>query len=357
VDVAAGWQKYQQDAAELFRALGFDAVVEETLVGARATHDVDVVVRFALAGVPVLWIVECKLWKASVRKEQVMTLAQIAQDVGADRAFLLSESGFQAGAVTAVRHTNVTLSNLQELTEAAEAEIHARILKDLLAEKSRLEQQIRAHLFDAEGELPPVVAADLDEVTTLLGACLDMGLAINKAQVSNFPIRLSGLVGDQAQAFTRLPDLTAALQRIAAEIRGRAERLDGAAHACRTELLEQLGRLADEVDSLLRLGGEAFAVDAGDPRREERVVLCLASMRTVGAVSEAVRTRFRGALHVRHRALMRCLIDGVYLALSIPDTDLAKWTPLAGTARDQAQALRAAAASERRGAAGSGAEA
>lgn len=32
-----------------------------------------------------------------------MTLVHIAQDVGADRAFLLSENGFQAGALTAVR--------------------------------------------------------------------------------------------------------------------------------------------------------------------------------------------------------------------------------------------------------------
>ncbi len=113
------WRKYQRDVAELFRALGFEAKVEDTLTGARAVHDVDVAVRFSIAGVPVLWIVECKLWKASVGKEQVMTLAQIAQDVGADRAFLLSESGFQAGALKAVRNTNVTLTNLQGLTEAA----------------------------------------------------------------------------------------------------------------------------------------------------------------------------------------------------------------------------------------------
>lgn len=77
--------------------MGFDAEIELKLDGARAQYNIDVVVRRRPAGIPALWIVECKHWKAAVRKEQVMTLGHIAQDVGADRAFLLSENGLQAG--------------------------------------------------------------------------------------------------------------------------------------------------------------------------------------------------------------------------------------------------------------------
>jgi restriction system protein len=43
----------------------------------------------------------------------------VAQDVGVDKAFLLSESGFQAGAISAARSTNILLSDLQMLEEMA----------------------------------------------------------------------------------------------------------------------------------------------------------------------------------------------------------------------------------------------
>lgn len=42
-------------------------------------------------------VVENKLWGSPISKEKVLTLQQIANNVGADRSFLLSESGFQAG--------------------------------------------------------------------------------------------------------------------------------------------------------------------------------------------------------------------------------------------------------------------
>jgi hypothetical protein len=46
---------------------------------------------------------------------------EVAADVGADRAFLLSESGFQRGAREAASSRPVTLASLAELRAAAEA--------------------------------------------------------------------------------------------------------------------------------------------------------------------------------------------------------------------------------------------
>lgn len=73
---------------------------------------VDVLVHTVFAGVGVTWVIECKLWKTAIPKEKVLTLAQVASDVGADRAFLLSESGFQAGAIRAAQNTNITLTSM-----------------------------------------------------------------------------------------------------------------------------------------------------------------------------------------------------------------------------------------------------
>jgi restriction system protein len=86
-----------------------------TLQGVRTSHDVDVVVRSNLFGFELLWVIECKYWKEAVSKLHVLALREIVTDLGADRGILVSESGFQSGAIEAANLTNVQLANLAEL--------------------------------------------------------------------------------------------------------------------------------------------------------------------------------------------------------------------------------------------------
>jgi hypothetical protein len=111
------WRDYQERAADIFRAHGLDANVEERVIGARGQHDVDVVVRTSRAGIEQLWVVECKWWRRSVSKLHVAALASVVQDVGADRGILLSETGFQAGAIRLASLSNITLTSLAELRD------------------------------------------------------------------------------------------------------------------------------------------------------------------------------------------------------------------------------------------------
>lgn len=115
------WHDYQERAAEFFRTLGMDTNVDERLEGVRDHHDVDVVVRATRAGIQQLWVVECKLWRRSVSKLHVNALANIVQDVGADHGIMLSETGFQAGAIRQASSSNITLTSLADLNENAEA--------------------------------------------------------------------------------------------------------------------------------------------------------------------------------------------------------------------------------------------
>jgi predicted Mrr-cat superfamily restriction endonuclease len=112
----AAWQDYQERAAYYFHLLGMDASVDEHIIGARGEHDVDVVVRGSRAGIEQTWLVECKLWRRPVNKLHVAALANIVQDVGADRGILLSETGFQSGAKKLASSSNITLTSLTELT-------------------------------------------------------------------------------------------------------------------------------------------------------------------------------------------------------------------------------------------------
>jgi hypothetical protein len=138
------WKTYQEEAAALFCSLGMDASTSEVLEGARGKHEIDVAVRTRRAGIAQLWVVECKYWKRRVGKDRVLVLAEVAADLGADRGLLLSESGFQAGAVRVARSSNVTLSSISDLRENAaeeKAELDAKIaLKriSLMLERVRL---------------------------------------------------------------------------------------------------------------------------------------------------------------------------------------------------------------------------
>jgi hypothetical protein len=118
----AAWHDYQERAAYYFHLLGMDVSVDEHVIGARGEHNVDVVVHGSQAGIGQMWLVECKLWQRRVTKLHVAALANIVQDVGADKGILLSETGFQSGAIKLASFSNITLTSLTELT--AECCIH-----------------------------------------------------------------------------------------------------------------------------------------------------------------------------------------------------------------------------------------
>lgn len=125
------WKEYQEEAAAFFRSLGLDAQTDVKVQGVRTSHDVDVLVKSHHAGFDVTWIVECKYWKSRVSKLHVLALREIVTDVGADRGILLSEAGFQSGAVEAATLTNVRVTSLADIHGTARSEILSMRLREL----------------------------------------------------------------------------------------------------------------------------------------------------------------------------------------------------------------------------------
>ena len=117
VDANPKWMKYQQDVSRFFGDLGMEALVDQTVRGVRTSHDVDVLVRGSYVGFDITWVVECKAWQSRIPKEKVLALRQIVDDVGADRGFIMAESGHQSGALEAALVSNVTLTSIADLTE------------------------------------------------------------------------------------------------------------------------------------------------------------------------------------------------------------------------------------------------
>lgn len=127
----ADWKQYQEDAATFFRSLGLNASADVTVTGVRTTHDVDVLVESFHVGFKVTWLVECKKWRTPVSKLHVLALREIVADTGADRGILLSEAGFQSGAVEAARLTNVQVTSLASLESSTRNDIYALRLREI----------------------------------------------------------------------------------------------------------------------------------------------------------------------------------------------------------------------------------
>lgn len=126
------WREYQEEVAQYFRCHTKTAEVEAAVEGVRAVHDIDVWVTFQEYGVDQRWVVECKRYDtARVSKDKVLTLAQIMEDVGANAGFVLSETGFQSGALKAARKTSIQLTSLEELRRRGEPEILRRMEQEV----------------------------------------------------------------------------------------------------------------------------------------------------------------------------------------------------------------------------------
>ena len=109
------WRKYQTKVSRVFAKLGCTAETEKQITGVRAKHKVDVWVVFKSFGLENIWAIECKNWKARVPKEKVLAFKELIQDVGAHHGIIMSESGFQAGAINATKSTSISLMSLNEL--------------------------------------------------------------------------------------------------------------------------------------------------------------------------------------------------------------------------------------------------
>lgn len=207
------WSQYQEDAADFFRRLGLRAETNVTLQGVRSAHDVDVVVQFERAGIPNLWIVECKQYNRPVAKDKPLALRAIADDVGADRGFLLCEKGFQRGAREVVEKTNILVTSLAELEAAGRDELFCVEVANVELRLRAAERAWRAlhppvtkHSEGSwSGKLPvlPRGAWPPGGSLELTGRIAEAEHAVQRARFDEFPVLLAEPESDRPQRIQR----------------------------------------------------------------------------------------------------------------------------------------------------------
>lgn len=212
------WKEYQEEAAGYYRELGLSAETDETIVGVRGMHEIDVVVRGYRAGVEFLWLVECKCWNRRVPKAAVLTLSGVMLDVGADRGIVLSRRGFQSGAPAMASRSNVTLTSLEELKKETASELVEYRCDQL---RRRCERVVNVIHTSGLEKLRRRDDNPFDWPDILMGARADgLKTAIEAALGSRWPVGITRVKdGLESYAFIdNMPDLLDLVEYVLKEI-------------------------------------------------------------------------------------------------------------------------------------------
>ncbi|PYJ76120.1 MAG: hypothetical protein DME69_13660 [Verrucomicrobia bacterium] len=207
------WKQYQEEAAALFRSLGFKAEVNHVVEGVRSKHVIDVYVTFDRWGLRHTWIVECKRHARPITKADVETLKSIASEIGASLAFLLSESGFQSGAFDAARKTNVVLSSLEELRTKSRDDVMSEALIALENRALALKDKIfREFMCDVEKGCDYITrrvrdGVDGERFYSMIGSIAMLNVALDDVRLGYLPATLPGDFDKDPDAYVRCTTL------------------------------------------------------------------------------------------------------------------------------------------------------
>jgi hypothetical protein len=202
------WKDYEEQTAELFRKLDCDVEIGAAVRGARGKHKVDVWVRFNRFGIEAKWVIDCKFWRKPVTKEKVLALISVVNDVGADRGILVSQKGFQAGAVRAAEHTNITLTSLEELKQTAQNDLMLSALHTLETKATQLRYGLH-ELYSYETApgsvaMKPLPGVDGKAVMNATGKLAVLAFGFERARLNRppFPIEFDDTGNRQLVAAT-----------------------------------------------------------------------------------------------------------------------------------------------------------
>src|SRR3989454_11774960 len=207
------WKQYQEEAAALFRSLGFKAEGNHVVEGVRSKHVIDVYVTFGRWGIRHTWIVECKRHARAITKADVETLKSIASEIGASLAFLLSESGFQSGALNAARKTNVVLSSLEELRTKSSDDVMREALIALenrgLALQDKMFREFTCDIKEGPGYVSSRVrdGVDGERYYSMCGSIAMLNMALDRVRLGHLPVTLPGDFDFDSDAYVRCTTL------------------------------------------------------------------------------------------------------------------------------------------------------
>lgn len=112
------WKRLEALVAAILSECGMRVRHGTTLSLPRGSVDVDVYAEEDSQGIVHRTVCECKHWQASVPKTVVHAFRTVMEESGANRGYIISMNGFQAGAIEAAVATNIELVTFEEFQQA-----------------------------------------------------------------------------------------------------------------------------------------------------------------------------------------------------------------------------------------------
>ncbi len=113
----ATWRDLQEFVGNLFKEIGYTVAVSKKIDLGKGKKEIDVYVQDLKSEFQTTFLIECKFWNKPVHQEVVHSFLTVIAAAGANFGFIVSKSGFQAGAYEAAERTNVYLVSLEKLEE------------------------------------------------------------------------------------------------------------------------------------------------------------------------------------------------------------------------------------------------
>lgn len=125
------WRDLQNKAGSIFRCLGYEIFIEKNIKTVRGTVNVDVFARDRTNELSPIHICECKHWNNRVPKNVVHSFRTVITDFGVNFAYIISKSGYQAGAFEAAKNSNINLLTWDEFLVLFEEKWLRSMVKNL----------------------------------------------------------------------------------------------------------------------------------------------------------------------------------------------------------------------------------
>lgn len=103
------WRDLENSVAGILQECGMAVQQQVHLPLPRGAVDIDVLAEDTVDGITHRIVCECKNWRTNVPQEKVHAFRTIMQETGANRGYIISRTGFHAGAHDAAQATNIEL--------------------------------------------------------------------------------------------------------------------------------------------------------------------------------------------------------------------------------------------------------
>ncbi|WOB74641.1 restriction endonuclease [Achromobacter xylosoxidans] len=200
------WKELQNLVGQLFEEMGCEVQIGQKVKLLRGKKEIDVRVVDNVMVPPSHYLCECKHWGTRVKLETIHAFRTVMDEQGANRGFIISRSGFQSGAHTAVKNTNTSLFTFEEL----QATFFDRWRQSMAKRYSALAEELSIYWDPCRGKLPARKFGPNDlQVMALLQETNQPLIALTPSVVQAggvLPLPMTIPVLDEA--FTKIGELT-----------------------------------------------------------------------------------------------------------------------------------------------------